>query len=69
MKIYDKPSDFDFYVNLYLKYISDVDEMALEKKRKFLRRLLVNSVSDADPSIEQSESASNCSAHPLLDFK
>jgi hypothetical protein len=68
MNIYDKTSDFDFYVNLYLKYISDVDEMALEKKRKLLRRLLVNSVSDADPSIEQSESASNCSAHPFTGF-
>lgn len=68
MNIYDKPSDFDFYVNLYLKYISDVDEMALEKKRKFLRRLMVNSVSGADPSIEQPESVSNCSAHPFTGF-
>jgi hypothetical protein len=68
MDKYNKPSDIEFYVNLYLKYISDVDEMALEKKRKFLRRLLANGVSDSDPTIEQSESASNCSAHPFTGF-
>ncbi len=39
MDKYDKPSDIEFYVNLYLKYISDVDEMALDKKKRFLRNL------------------------------
>jgi hypothetical protein len=31
--------DFNFYVDLYLSYFREVDEMALEKKKKFLRNL------------------------------
>jgi hypothetical protein len=31
--------DFDFYVSLYLDYFRNVDEMALDKKKKFLRSL------------------------------
>jgi len=40
--------DFDFYVNLYLKYIYDVDEMALEKKKSFLRNILAQTASDTE---------------------
>ena len=38
----DAPNDFDFYINMYLKYIYDVDEMALEKKKRFLSHLFKN---------------------------
>ena len=31
--------DFEFYVNLYLSYYEEVDEMALDKKKRFLRNL------------------------------
>jgi hypothetical protein len=31
--------EFDFYVNLYLSYFREVDEMALDKKKRFLRNL------------------------------
>jgi hypothetical protein len=31
--------DFDFYVSLYLDYFRNVDEMALDKKKRFLKRL------------------------------
>jgi hypothetical protein len=31
--------DFDFFVSLYLDYFRNVDEMALDKKKRFLRNL------------------------------
>jgi hypothetical protein len=31
--------DFNFYVDLYLSYFREVDDMALDKKKRFLRNL------------------------------
>jgi hypothetical protein len=31
--------EFNFYVDLYLSYFREVDEMALDKKKRYLRNL------------------------------
>jgi hypothetical protein len=31
--------EFNFYVSLYLDYFRNIDEMALDKKKRFLRNL------------------------------
>ena len=55
-----RDDDLDFYVNLYLDYCRNVDDMSLDKKKTFLRRLLKKSESD--------EASSNCnSAADIID--
>jgi hypothetical protein len=54
-----RDDDLDFYSDLALKYFDDVDQMAYEKKRTFLRRLLKKSGSDDACSVERRNSASD----------
>lgn len=35
-------NDFEFYTTLFLSYYSDVDQVAYEKKKRFLSRLFKN---------------------------
>ncbi len=51
--------DLDFYADLALKYIEDVDQMAFEKKKTFLRRLLKKSENDDASSMKVFNSAAD----------